>query len=231
MIRMINGLFKSYNYIDNSIGDDVLFVIDESSGETVFWLVIQESDLDSLVNRQSELFDACRQVGQNSALDKNISLLVLWETGGDLDLGEMKKKVMSVEEDPYFFKKYVLYYSRQELDSFNAAMGNNSLYNFLQQHVASQDVFATYKNNPLSQDWQPLLYRIAIKVPFLEIDIGRSDGIDSLLKMNNEKIEKNSDKELFEIDRCFFGIEDTNTTAEKYLSELLPLIERQNDGD
>ena len=231
MISMINELFKSYNYIANIVGDGLLFAADESSAKTAFWLVIQERSLDSLVDRQSELFDACKQDSQNSALDKNISMLVLWETGGDLDLGEMKKKVMSVEEDPFFFKKHVLYYSSQEVDSLKAVMGDESLHNYLQKNIASQDVFAKYKEDPLSQEWQPLLYRIAIKVPFVSIDIGCSDGLDSLFEMNKEEIKKNRDKKLVEIDHCFFEIKNTNATPEEYLSELLPVLEGKNDGD
>lgn len=231
MISMISELFKSYNYIANNVGDGLLFAADESSEKTVFWLVIKESSLGSLVDRQSELFDACKKASKNPALDKNISMLVLWETGGILDLGEMKKKVMTVEEDPYFFKKHVLYFSSQEIDSLKAVMGNESLHNLLQKNIASQDVFAKYKEDPFSREWQPLLYRISIKVPFVDIDIGCSDGLDSLFEMNKEKIMKDRDKKLVEIDHCFFEIKNTNATAEEYLAELLPVLEGKNDDD
>ena len=137
------------------------------------------------IYKQSELFDTCKQVNKNSALDKNISMLVLWETGGDLDIGEMKKKIMMVEEDPYFFKKHVLYFSSEEYDSLKTALGKESLHNFLQKNIALQDVFVKYKENPLSQGWRPLLYRIAIKIPFIDIDIGSSDGLTSLFEKNS----------------------------------------------
>lgn len=235
MISMINELFKSYNYIANNVGDGLLFAADKSSAKTAFWLVIQEGSLASLVDRQSELFDACKQDSQNSALDKNISMLVLWETGGDLDLGEMKKMVMSVEEDPFFFKKHVLYYSSQEIDSLKAVMGNESLHNLLQKNIASQDVFAKYKEDPLSQEWQPLLYRIAIKIPFIDIDIGTSDGLTSLFEKNEEKVQAASDKELVNFDHCVFDILNTITddevSPEKYFEALSPILEGKKDGD
>ncbi len=240
MIRMINELFESYNYIANNVSDDLYLATDESSAKTVFWLVIQESDLGSLVDKQSELFDACKQVNKNSALDKNISMLVLWETGGDLDIGEMKKKIMMVEEDPYFFKKHVLYFSSEEYDSLKTAMGEESLHNFLQKNIALQDVFVKYKENPLSQGWQPLLYRIAIKMPFVDFNIGFSDGLASLFENNEERIKASSDKQLVEFDHSFFEILNTRTSneikdadvsSEKYLAELLPALEGKGDGD
>ena len=70
MVRMINELFESYNYIANNVGDDLYLATDESSAKAVFWLVIQECDLGSLVDKQSELFDTCKQVNKNSALVK-----------------------------------------------------------------------------------------------------------------------------------------------------------------
>ncbi|MFC1560492.1 ABC-three component system middle component 1 [Pseudomonadota bacterium] len=228
---MIGDLFKSYDYIANNVGDGLLFTADKSSERTAFWLVIKSSSLGSIVDRQSELFDACKKSSKDSALDKNISMLVLWETDGDLDLGEMKKKVISVEEDPFFFKKHILYYSTHEIDSLNAVIGNDSLHTLLQKNIASQEVFAKYKEAPFSREWQPLLYRISIKVPFVDIDIGFSDSLDSLFEKNNEKIEKNRDEKLVEIDRRFFEIKNTNATAEEYLSELLPVLEGKNDGD
>ena len=135
----------------------------------------------------------------------------------------------------FFFKKHVLYYSSQEIDSLKAVMGNESLHNLLQKNIASQDVFAKYKEDPLSQEWQPLLYRIAIKIPFIDIDIGTSDGLTSLFEKNEEKVQAASDKELVNFDHCVFDILNTITddevSPEKYFEALSPILEGKKDGD
>jgi len=168
-------------------------------------------------------------------------MLILWETSGDLDLGKLKKKVVSVEEDPYFFKKYVLYFSGQERDSLKKATYGRSLHDILRTQIPAQATFAKYKENPLLQkNWQPLLYRIAIKVPFVEIALAAADGPISLHENNKGKIKSDRDKSLVNFDHRFFEILDSNTSsdikdseirAEELLTKLLPTLEGPADGD
>lgn len=223
-----------------NVGDVLVFSAKESDIKTVYWLVIQESDLDSLIDRQSELFDKCKKINQSSAMDKNISMLILWETGGKIDLAEMKKKVMTVEEDPYFFKKHVLYYSSHELETLKSEMEGVSSYGFLQKNIVSQDVFAKYKVNPLAQGWQSLLYRIAIKMPFVDFCIGSSGGLASLFEINDKKVKLAKDDNLVKFDHGFFSVFNELTSndikasdepAEMYLTKLFPAIEGMSNDD
>ena len=204
MISLIDELFRVYRFRPIEVDNGRLFSFNESDAKTAFWLVFQESDLVSLVERQSQLFEACKQVCQNDALDKNISMLVLWNTGGELEIGEMKKRIMSVEEDPYFFRKYVLYYSATELNSLKTATQEQSLSVFLRTQVVSQETFAQYKKDPTEQkSWQPLLYRIAMKVPFVEINIEASEDLEALFEKNKGEVK---DADLSDFDNLFFPV-------------------------
>lgn len=222
MISLIDGLFRSYDLIPTEIDNGKLFAFKESSGRMAFWLVVHESDLVSLVERQPQLFEACKQVCQDDALDKNISMLVLWDTGGKLEIGEMKKRIMSVEEDPYFFKKYVLYYSTTELNSLRTAMQKQSLSDFLMTQIISQETFAQYKKDPIEQkSWQPLLYRIAIKVPFVEINIEASGDLEALFEENKEKVK---DESLSDFNNQFFEGLDSITVSTIKTMEAVELL-------
>ena len=231
MIEMVCDLFRSYGYLDIEVEGGYLFSSDETGPKTEFWLVIQENDLSSINKSQAELFDACKKVTNKPSLDKNISMLVLWNTGGNVKIEEMKKKVMQVEEDTYFFKKNVLYFSFQEHTSLKDIMATETIHAFLQKHIALQDVFVEYKKNPLIHQWQSLLYRIAIRIPFIDIKIGTSDGIESLFEKNQNKIGASQDKNLANFDKLFFELRDSDLSSEEYLAKILPILEGNSDGN
>ena len=234
MFSIICDLFISYGFLATEAGSAKLFSMNETDGKNSFWLVVQESDLDSLLEKQPTLFSTCTEVCQHPSLEKNLSMLVLWDTGGNLEIGTMKRKVMAVEEDPYFFKKYVLYFSSSERDALNAEVDNQKFNDFLKTNIASQDIFTQYKENPMSQSWQSLIYRISIKIPFIEINIDASEGLSSLFEKNQEKIEAES---LTSWDHLFFEKYDSKTTeemkeidAKKILSEVLMMTVGEGAG-
>ena len=242
MFNTINGLFNSCGFSPKDVDNYKLFSANKSDGKISFWLVIQESDLDSLLERQPTLLSDCKKVCQHPSLEKNLSLLVLWDTGGEISLSEMKRKVMTVEENPYFFKKYVLYFSPKELVSLNQAMAGMNFYDFLKSQVPSQETFSEYKGNPICQDcWQPLIYRIAIKLPFVGIDIDVSEGLKSLWENIHDKVKAAKDIDLASFDRQLFEKVDTltvdkiketdATTLLRKLAKTLLLKEEETDVD
>ena len=212
MNEIVRKLFAAHLFSEKKIGDDILYMsTDEESGKAVFWLVIKERNLNVVLDRQSELFESSKKICQHNALDKNISMLILWETSGTVDIRELKRRIMSIEEDLYFFKKYVLYYSPEERDSLKHEIGELNVRNFLKAQIGSQSAFKKYKDNPLQQTWQSLLYRIVIKLAFIKIDIDVSDGLTSLFKTNKQLVEANIDKTMIDFDRSFFEIVDSKT--------------------
>ena len=239
MFKIINVLFESYGFLAKEVGNAKFYSMNETNNKMSFWLVIQEANLDSLLDKQLTLFSDCKKVCQHSSLEKNLSMLVLWDTGGNLDLKTMKRKVMALEEDPYFFKKYVLYSSSSERHGLNEVVGDQDIHEFIKSKIASQEIFSQYKENPISQNWQSLLYRIAIKTPFVEIDIEPSEGLNSLFENNKEKIEAAKDKTLVAFDQLLYNKFKSRTSdnikeidAKAILSELLIMqLGGETDGD
>ncbi len=234
MINLIHDLFESYGFIPKEVTNGYFFETERLSNKTAFWLVIKESDMDSLLKRQTDLFDDCKRICQHAALDKNLSMLVLWETNGNLEISEMKKKIMLVEEDDYFFKKNVLYFSAQESESLKEMMGDQSLFDFIETEVTSQKTFNQYKKISMLQNWQSLLYRIAIKVPFIEIKLDISDGLTSLFENNRKRLMTEKYKTLFSFDHCFFEILDSKMSNEiktMKATDLLAELGEEVDGN
>lgn len=234
MIDLIESLFDSSEFISKKIEDCRLYSYKETSEKAAFWLVANVKDLAPLLRRQDKLFDACKKIGQHHALDKNISMLVLWETGGDQKINNMKRRIMSAEEDPYYFKKNILYYSSSELKLLKDKVGDTHIYDFLKKEVISTETFAEYKQNPTDQTWQSLLYRIVIKLPFIKIEIEEeAGGLNSLFALNASELNARG---LADFDKSLSKTLDSVADSSKmkpedWLKRLTPALEGTENGD
>ena len=110
MIDIINDIFVASGFMPQQTKDGVFY---KSTSIEQYWLVVKK-EADLVLEKQSSYFETCKNLCLEPSLDKNISMLVLWETDGKVEKNEFKRKKMGVEEDPYYFKKYVLGYSSEE---------------------------------------------------------------------------------------------------------------------
>lgn len=235
MLEIINKIFEINKFTRQEIQNGYLYFCDESSNKEAFWLVLEEKEIEKLIEKQSELFDACKKVCLSPALDKNISILILWNTGGKIEIQKMKEHIISVEEDQYYFKKYVLYFSDEELQDLKSKLGNASISGFMQEQLVSPNTFAKYKEDSInqSQTWQTLLYRIAMKLPFIKVEVEKKEELASLFTNNDAELNKKTG--LLEFKENFFNkflnLDVTKMDSEEWFKKLLPLLEESNYGN
>lgn len=232
MLSLINELFRSYDFESTSIDGGSLFFLSKSNKRIAFWLVIQETNIDSLLQNQAELFNACKIVCHDDEFDKNVSMLILWDTGGKLVIDEMKKKIINIEENPFLFKKYVLYYSQAEYEDLNNQIKGAHFIDFLNAQIISSETFSYYKENSTGQNWQSLLYRISIKMPFININVKASQGLSSLTENNKKELENAN---LLHVNNKLFDILNTteinNIKPIELFERLLPAFGDKANGN
>jgi len=231
MLNIINALFEHYGFIGEEIKNGYFYTRKSVSD---YWVVIKE-DVDTLLEKQMDYFKECKTLCSEDSLDKNLSMLVLWETAGTIEREQFKRKKMNLEEDPYYFKKYVLGYSMQELHDLKEKIKNDNVVDFIERNIISKETFGLYKPKPFVKEWYSLLYRIAIKVPFLRIKISESQGLESLFAQNdtalknagllpfNNEIMKTMDKYSQE------GLKETD--ALELFKILWPVMKGLDDGN
>jgi len=101
---------------------------------------------------------------EHPAFKKNCDLICLLKLNQLAEFKELEDAIFSIEEDAYYYKKYVLYYSdaeEQALDKFD--------YETLGKTISDKAQFDQYKNSPLSATAYSLATKIFIKLPFLEL--------------------------------------------------------------
>lgn len=77
---------------------------------------------------------------------------------------DYEEEIFAIEEDPHFYKKYVLYYSIAE----ESALTDFS-YDKLESVIADKKQFIDYKENPLVASQYSFAAKTFIKLPFLEL--------------------------------------------------------------
>lgn len=229
MIDLIKNLFTSYGYINTELVSPSLTLYAGPDKREEYWLLAQINAETDVLKEQRSFFDQCAEHIDNPSLEKNTSLLVVWETSGHLSLEDLKKKIMRIEEDGYFFKKYVLHYSTQQKNALLQKLRDEPLQDFLSEKLVNQETFQDYKNEKLDgvniMTWQSLIYRMAIKIPFISVEIKSKDDLGSLERENQEAVEQ-KDLQIIELNRKLFSLKDKNnlfdvdTAPEKLLTAL-----------
>lgn len=166
MNEFIIKLFGQFNYKEIKRTDDIRFIKHLNYND--FWIIVNAENAFNLEEQEAIAAKAKISFAQKEA-EKNTSLLVLLEvkqiSEGILD------DIVEIENDPFYFKKYVLAYTK----SSKEAIEQYSIENFSSILMQPQN-FQALKNEAEVSDPHHLLYSIAHKLPFLMTGVQVQDA-------------------------------------------------------
>lgn len=121
--------------------------------------LIESSELNDYIisNVPHDLLDA-------PSFSKNTDLIVLYKIKDEDDYKKNEKLILDIEENAYHFKKYVLYYTSQEIKLLE-----DKTYKDVISSLTNHEMFSAYKKNPLLPTSYSLAAKIFIKLPFLSM--------------------------------------------------------------
>jgi len=185
MKTIVNNIFENHGFLVRQLSQGNLYSYPDNQEKISFWLVIDSEDLKVLEN-QNQYFQACKNALESIEIDKNTSLLILFKIPEDIQFKELKEHILTIEEDPYLFKKLVLFYSENELEELNLQISKSAQepLAFIERNIIVSENFTKYKTNPAVFCWQSLIYRIAHKIPFIKINVEQNDNLQSLFDTN-----------------------------------------------
>jgi hypothetical protein len=154
-----------------------------------YWLIYKGSPNELMVKgKQAELLKACRLICDDDSLDKNLNLLCVWHSEKFSD--EHFKAAHLLEEDMFFFKKYVLYFKEVELEQLQIEISDIGVEPVFRQLPLKPEFFTQYKNLALLlDDWRALLYRICIKLTFITLNQDNTEQLTNLKEMIEKDIQ------------------------------------------
>lgn len=219
MIDVIINTFKLFGYEKLNNEEIQLF---KSSFIDDYWLIYQGSPSKLLERKeQSRLLSLCKKICSDPSMDKNTNVICLW------NVDSVNKTTISqlhqAEEDIYFFKKHVLYFTTKEANSFNIELSKSSLKTMLKQFPTDPKVFQHYKSNIHSESWESLLFRLCIKLTFIPIAKESNEEISNLYMAHDLALNKKKNHErLKELNSIALGL--TSNELELEPEKLLDLF-------
>ncbi|WP_312365269.1 ABC-three component system middle component 1 [Sphingobacterium sp.] len=229
MINLVNKIFQAAELEEKPNTDFKIYVLKEQKN---YWVIAQYDgdDINNVLNDQIELFVKTKELVQESTFDKNVNLLVLNKVP---KLEDVKfDNLLNIEENPYHFKKSILYYTDEELKNLNARIGESNVLTAIETLILKNEIFEQHKTNFDANSFESLIYRIAIKIPFIRIGITKANNLKSLEEINQKSVGNNPLDEILEQD--FFKLNDedfsamTNETIFEKLKAILPNEDQQN---
>lgn len=185
MQNLIEKLMDSEGLTRN-LSTDLALYEQSIPGKKNFWLVVFGEPIIT-PEIQAGWLNECKKATSDPALEKNINLLIVWNTDSSSVLSSIR--VHHAEEDSYFFKKHVLPYTTLELEALYQQVAIQGFATVFRELITFPNTFTEYKSHYLQGGWQSLLYRLAIKLPFIAINSFGNSDLNILERSINEKIQ------------------------------------------
>ncbi|ALC84842.1 hypothetical protein AM499_02695 [Bacillus sp. FJAT-22090] len=201
MKEVIKKIFNDYNFEERELpllSENFLFAVNLSEDCLNFYLVlfIDNIDKDFLEIQVSEYYSAIKglETGYDERMDKNLSMLVCLRNDDVTLKEELVKKVFEIEEDPYYFKKYVLTYKEEQYQELLKYFQENNIKEsrtILNNIVNNIELFSLYKKEPndYSNSLFNLCSKLLIKLPFIvfERDEKQMENLTEVIKKELNK--------------------------------------------
>lgn len=141
---------------------------------------------------------------------KNCDLICIHHLNKLAEFKKHEEQIFAIEEDPHFFKKYILYYS----DTEEAAIQDYSFDNLVST-ISDKSQFSNYKNDPLAATQYSVAAKIFIKLPFLELPFTRGELVSLRLQAGEAVTEEGLDATYATIQKL------TANNADELIKELI----------
>jgi hypothetical protein len=198
MTSIIQRIFRdhSFDILTNTPflrGERDFFAVNLQESTISFYLVLFLDKItnDFLDEQVPNFFYGIKslETGYDERMDKNLSLLICLKREKELTNEERSQEIFQVEEDPYFFKKYVLTYTEEQAlileELFQRDKTKNSQ-QIINEVINNKDAFIELKNDPKKSSLYNLCSKLMIKIPFLILERGKDQMEDLKETIQNE---------------------------------------------
>lgn len=206
MKTLITKIFNENNFLEIKIENphDAIkasFFGNYTSEMTNFYIILYVDNISKnfVSEKVHDYYEAIMSLeeGFDQRIDKNLSMLVCYEYDDDNNFASLSKKFYEIEEDPYYFKKYLLMYSKEEkIILLNETQHEKSITEFINSNVNNISNFEEFKkkNDDIRSITYQICSKIMIKIPFLTLnhELATLENLSEKIKLSleNEKLDQ-----------------------------------------
>lgn len=209
--QLIDEALVAHDFESQRKLDTTSFYVRDSGSAIRFAIVhnldelITPAELNSQINQL-----APEEFVRNPSFKKNCDLICIYRLDVLAEFKESEEGIFDIEEDPHFYKKYVLYYSAAE-----ESVLTDFTYDKLVSVIADKKKFLNYKENPLEASQYSFAAKTFIKLPFLELPSHQGN----LVSLRQQAIEAVTEAGLS--DKYVTIQKFTNATVDEIFKEMI----------
>lgn len=163
--QLIDEALVAHGFVNKREMDTTSFYVRESGSAIRFAVVHTLDDLPDPAELNNQINHlAPEEFLRNPSFKKNCDLICIHRLDVLAEFKDHEEEIFAIEEDPHFYKKYVLYYSIAEESALTTFT-----YDKLVTVIADKKEFLGYKENPLIATQYSFAAKTFIKLPFLEL--------------------------------------------------------------
>lgn len=209
--QLIDEALVAHDFVSKRELDTTSFYVRES-GSAIRFAVVHTlddlpdpADLNILVNHL-----APDEFLKNPSFKKNCDLICIHRLKVLAEFKDHEEEIFAIEEDPHFYKKYVLYYSAAE-----ESVLTDFTYDKLVSVIADKNDFLNYKDNPLKATQYSFAAKTFIKLPFLELPSHQGNLVSLRLQASEAVAEAGLDDTYSTIQQV------TDKNADDFIKEMI----------
>lgn len=231
--------FDGYGEIDVNEKNSAIFTFHKTGSKYEFYIIVEMLQSEFIALDGNKLFSQINEAVKKSQfyvpeVDKNTSLIICVEKESEnKDEEILERKELEVEENPYFYKKYVLSYNgRLAKDLFDEYLssynGDSNITKFINNQINNPQKFIDFKLNAINNEDYGLLSKMVMKIPIIPVEIPDNHSIKSLSEIINETVKS---EELMEAETLVKFLSDDKTkenTLDQNITAIIDCWERSN---
>lgn len=170
MKNIIKSLFKDSNYKQKNIEwgerDTLTFINNIDETYVVLFADLEKELVDNVFYLCADELYSSKEI--NTANKSNLSVITVVQIK-DMLTDVEKNIIFQIEENELFFKKFVLWYTEEEIKELQNICNSCFKHSNLENHLLNYETFESFKENKRNQKGYDLLSRLFIKFPFLTL--------------------------------------------------------------
>lgn len=187
-VQSFEGIEKYYTKDSNTFFFTLQYNIEEISVLKRYSEIAEKENHKTLLKGFNNLI----KEGGSNAIEKNSSLLILVKCPSLESIEKNHQQILLLEEDEYYFKKYVILYTDASISILNE---QENLINYLNEKLNDEISFSKYAKSGFNEEIADYLMvmQLFIKLPFLTVQTadnnfkGLPEKISEALGENNER--------------------------------------------
>jgi hypothetical protein len=191
MKELLKNIFAVNGFSERKINGDTYFFEAKDSKKSEYYLIdfIESDKIKGYLNTDAlesvfTLFNDQKKEKQD--IEKNTSLIICLRLNNiKEDIEGIRNDILRIEEDDYWFKKYVIVYSDNSLPQPTDGIDYIEYFNGL---LADSERFKEYKSDIYQNEGYYLAIQIFLKIPFINVPVKITSSYRSIEDLVAEKL-------------------------------------------